>query len=326
MSLLFKGRDANARVDRGPWSQRLIGALVDHLRQMIGALGDLWRTPISSVLTITALGLSLSLPTSLFILYKNVAAVAEAWQESTEITLFLRKDLSEPLQQAYAHRLSLRPEIANVTFMTADEALAEFQDMADFGDALQYLEENPLPPTIVVVPSEDYRTPQAAKALLEKLEKDNEVDFGRMDLEWVKRLHGVLRLVGDAFAVVTLLLLVTVVLIVGNTIRLAVLAKREAIEVMKLVGATDSFIQRPFLYTGWWFGVIGAVIALMAVSLALYYLENALGELSGLYQTQLHIIGLDLQEAFGVLIIAVLLGLGGAWFSVRRHIAEIEPR
>lgn len=326
MSLLFKGRDDIGRVPRGPWPTRLGAWLVDHLRQMVGSLGELWRTPISSVLTMAALGLALSLPTALYVLYKNVAAVADAWQEATEITLFLRKDLSEPLQQAFAHRLSLQPEIAHVTYLSPAQALAEFQSMADFGEALQYLDQNPLPATVVVIPAEEHRTPEAAKALLEKLEQASEVSFGRMDLEWVKRLHGVLALVRDAFAAVTFLLLITVVLTVGNTIRLAILAKRDAIEVMKLVGATDGFIQRPFLYTGWWFGVIGAFIALVAVSSALYYLENALSALSGLYSSQLTIIGLDLAEAGGVLLIAIALGLSGAFISVRRHIADIEPR
>ncbi|MBQ1784040.1 MAG: permease-like cell division protein FtsX [Gammaproteobacteria bacterium] len=326
MSLLFKGSDEIGRVPRGPWPTRLGAWLVDHLRQMVGSLGELWRTPISSVLTMAALGLALSLPTALYVLYKNVAAVADAWQESTEITLFLRKDLSDPLQQAVAHRLSLQPEIAHVTYLSPAKALAEFQSMADFGEALQYLDQNPLPATVVVIPAEEHRTPEAAKALLEKLEQASEVSFGRMDLEWVKRLHGVLALVRDAFAAVTCLLLITVLLTVGNTIRLAILAKRDAIEVMKLVGATDGFIQRPFLYTGWWFGIIGAFIALVAVSSALYYLESALSALSGLYSSQLTIIGLDLAEAGGVILIAIALGLSGAFISVRRHIAEIEPR
>ncbi len=326
MSLLFSSRAYSSGANRGSLPQRAISWLVDHIRQMVGSLGELWRTPISSTLTMAALGLALSLPTALYVLHKNVAAVANAWQESTEITLFLRKDLSEPLQQAFAHRLSLNPDIAKVTYLNPAQALAEFQSLADFGEALQYLDDNPLPPTVVIIPAEEHRTPEAAKALLAQLEKANEVSFGRMDLEWVKRLHGVLAVVRDAFIAVTVLLLMTVVLTVGNTIRLSILAKRDAIEVMKLVGATDAFIQRPFLYTGWWFGVIGAFIALVAVTTALYYLKYALSALSGLYNSQLAIIGLDLTEAAGVLIVAVTLGLGGAFMSVRRHIADIEPR
>ena len=169
MSLLFSGRGDTARVDRGPLPQRITGWLVDHVRQMVGSLGELWRTPVSSTLTMAALGLALSLPTALYVLHKNVAAVANAWQESTEITLFLRKDLSEPLQQAFAHRLSLNPDIAKVTYLNPSQALAEFQSLADFGEALQYLDDNPLPPTVVIIPAEEHRTPEAAKALLVQL-------------------------------------------------------------------------------------------------------------------------------------------------------------
>ncbi len=297
----------------------------NHLRQATHSLGELWRTPLASVMTMAVLGLSLSLPSALYLVEKNSRAVSDSWQNAAEITLFLRKDLSTQLQQAFVHRIGLYEAVDSVVFISPDDALKEFESQSGFGNAVRYLDNNPLPPVVIVTPNAKHSSADAAKLLLQKLEQNREVSFGRLDIEWLKRLDGVLALMQDSVGGLAALLLISVLLIVGNTIRLAILNRRDEIEVMKLVGASDSFIQRPFLYTGLWYGLAGAFIAWVAVELLLWWLTGSIKTLSGLYQASFQLQGLNLAEALGLLVIASVLGLTGAFIAVKRHIDEIEP-
>jgi cell division transport system permease protein len=325
MSLLFKGRLEGALRKRTVWWRHPLSYAVDHLRQAVATLGELWRTPAASLMTMTVLGLSLSLPSALYLLHKNAQSVSGAWNNAAEITLFLRKDVSEHAQQNFVKRVGLYPEVADVSYVSSQQALQEFKVISGFGNALDYLDDNPLPPVVLVSPGDSHNSPERAKALLDKLEAENEVEMGKLDIAWLERLNSIVALLRDAFSALAILLMLSVILIVGNTIRLNILNRREEIEVMKLVGATDSFIQRPFLYTGLWYGVIGAFVAWIAIALILWWLEAAINRVSQLYQSDFHLVGLDLTEALFLLVLSAGLGLSGSWISVRRHISEIEP-
>lgn len=146
-----------------------------------------------------------------------------------------------------------------------------------------------------------------------------------MDLEWLQRLDAVVLLLQQAVVAIGLLLLSAVLLIVSNTIRLSIISKREEIEVMKLVGATDAFIQRPFLYTGFWFGVFGGLLAFLVTEVLLWWLRGAIADISDLYQSDFRLQAMSLQEFGGLILLAVLLGVIGSYLSVRRHLRAIEP-
>ncbi|GAA5218338.1 permease-like cell division protein FtsX [Corallincola platygyrae] len=326
MSLLFKDRpDANSLKPKLPLSGKIRAFFTNHLRHSVAALGDLWRTPIASLMTMAVLGLSLSLPAALYVLQKNAVAVSSAWQNAAEISLFLRQDLSPEVQRAFSHRIGLHPEVESVRLVSPEQGLDDFKVQSGFGDALAYLDRNPLPAVVVVLPTEENRGPREARALLDKLESAREVDMGKMDIDWLERLDAIIALIQDSFGALATLLLVSVVLIVGNTIRLAILSRKEEIEVMKLVGATDGFIQRPFLYAGLWYGIVGAMISWVAISLIIWWLTDAISYLSGLYQSSFQLMGINLAEALFLLFLSSFLGLCGAYISVKRHIALIEP-
>lgn len=325
MSLLFKGRLEGAQRSRTAWWRHPLAYAVDHVRQAIATLGELWRTPAASLMTMAVLGLSLSLPSALYLLHKNAQAVSGAWDNASEITLFLRKDISAHAQQNFVKRVGLYKEVADVTYISSQQALDEFKVISGFGNALDYLDENPLPAVVLVSPGKAHSKPDTAKALLQKLEAENEVEMGKLDIAWLERLNSIVALLRDAFSALAILLLMSVILIVGNTIRLNILNRRQEIEVMKLVGATDSFIQRPFLYTGLWYGIIGAFVAWIAIALILWWLEAAINRVSQLYQSDFHLVGLSFSEALLLLVLAACLGLAGSWISVKRHISEIEP-
>lgn len=304
---------------------RLISWPLRHMQQAVGSLGDLWRTPFTSVMTILVLGISLALPATLHLFVKNAKVITEQWNSASEITLFLKLSTSDSAARNLVKRIELFPEVDSVKFISADEALADFNVLSGFGDALSYLDKNPLPATILVTPTQRASQVQAAKELLEKLTGQREVDQGKLDLEWLTKLEAMAKLIEDIVIGVGLLLCLSVVLIVSNTIRLAILNQKDAIAVMKLVGATDLFIQRPFLYSGIWYGILGGLFSGISVAILGYYLSSAIGKLTHLYNSNFELQGLVFSEYLTLILFAVMLGLVGSYLSVRKHIREIEP-
>jgi len=304
---------------------KIMAYFVRHLQQAIGSLGDLWRTPFTSVMTVMVLGISLTLPATLHLFVKNAKSISQQWDSASEISLFLKLSVNDKTAKNLVQRIKLYPEVANVEYISAETALKEFKKLSGFGQALEYLSSNPLPATLLVTPTKRSSKTQAAGELLQKLENEREVEQGKLDLEWLTRLEAITQLIEDIVTGIAVLLCLSVVLIIGNTIRLAILNQRDAIAVMKLVGATDSFIQRPFLYSGVWYGVLGGLVAVICVALLAEYFTGALIGLTDLYQSDFQLSGLDFSEMLTLILSAVILGLAGSYISVRKHIRAIEP-
>lgn len=307
------------------FSARFADWVIRHVQQGVGSLGDLWRTPFTSVMTVLVLGISLTLPATLHLFVKNAKTVTEQWDSASEITLFLKLSVSEKSAKQLVQRLSLDPDVAKVKYISADQALKEFKVLSGFGDALEYLDDNPLPATVLVTPTQRASQAEAAGELLLKLEKERDVEQGKLDLEWLTRLQAMAELIEDIVIGLALLLCLSVVLIIGNTIRLSILNQKDAIAVMKLVGATDAFIQRPFLYAGIWYGILGGLVACFCVYVLATYLMFALQNLTLLYHSNFVLEGLTFSESLYLILCAVLLGFSGSYISVRKHIKSIEP-
>ncbi|MCL1093883.1 permease-like cell division protein FtsX [Shewanella kaireitica] len=308
-----------------PISGQIVMFFIRHIQHAMASLGELWRNPISSIMTMAVLGVSLSLPAALQVLVKNAETITQSWNSAAEISLFVDEGRSEKSIQSLITRLKVYPEVAEVNYINRDQALEEFQRLSGFGEALSYLDANPLPAVVMVTPSLKYSSPEGARELLRKLEQEAEVSFGRLDIEWLERLQAVVKLLERTVLAIAALLVLAVVLVIGNTIRLAIMNRRTEIEVMKLVGATEAFIQRPFLYTGIWFGIIGGVLAWIIINLLVWYLDSALAELLGLYGSQLHMESLTLTELGQLVLLASFLGWLGSYLSVRQHLRAIEP-
>lgn len=306
-------------------SSRITALFIRHMQQAVGSLGDLWRTPFTSVMTVLVLGISLALPATLHLFVKNAHNISKQWDSASEITLFLKLSVNDKKAKNLVQRIQLYPEVTKVKYISAEDALREFKILSGFGQALEYLDKNPLPATILVTPLKRFSQSEAAKDLLVKLEKEREVEQGKLDLEWLSKLEAMAQLIEDTVMGVALMLCLSVVLIIGNTIRLAILSQKEAIAVMKLVGATDSFIQRPFLYSGVWYGICGGILACMVVAILAQYLSIALTQLVALYNSNFVLQGLSFNECFILILLAVLLGLVGSYISVSHHIRTIEP-
>ena len=313
---------ADAGDRRASWLSRL---LEEHARVFFFSLGKLWNNPLGTLLTALVIGITLALPTGLHVLIGNVDRLSYSWEGAAQSSLFLKDSVSEERGRALAHEIESRPGVARTGYISRAQALEEFRKLSGFGDALDLLGENPLPAVITVTPLRK-QTREQVSALTDQLAHLAEVDRAKLDQKWLERLYAILSFLQRGVAVVAALLGIAVIVTVGNTIRLDIQARREEIIVMKLIGAPNSFIRRPFLYTGFWYGLSGSVVALLFVLVGLAALDAPVRNLAGLYDSDFAIVGpslLTILEMFGV---GVLLGWLGAYLTVTRNLGKIEPR
>jgi cell division transport system permease protein len=299
--------------------------LTRHVSTSIGSLGRLFRQPFASLMIVLVIAVTLAIPASLNLVVKNAQFVSSGWDNALDFSIYLRKDLSESDADGLAKLIQQRADVESVQLVTANDALAEFKVQSGFGEALDQLDENPLPHTLVVRPGAS-NTSQSLILLQEELGNLPEADLVQVDTEWVRRFHAILDMIKQAIVIGASLLGVAIIVIIGNTIRLDIQNRREEIEVTKLIGASNAFVRRPFLWSGFWYGLFGGLLALGLVQYGLFLLEQPAARLAGLYQSSISILSLDLRESLSILGIGVLLGLVGSWFAAARHMRRIEPR
>jgi cell division transport system permease protein len=276
-------------------------------------------------MTSAVIAIALALPAGLHLLLGNLKQLYGGWDETASISVFLRHDVSDRRAEELGRELEAWPQIARVVFIDREEALREFRERSGFAEALEALETNPLPPMLVVEPAVDRGEPTQAERLLGRLRQLQETDIAQLDLQWVQRLHAITDMARRAVLVLAALLALAVLLILGNTIRLEIQNRHAEIEISKLVGATDAFIRRPFLYSGLWYGLFGGAIAWLLVTLSLWSLAGPVGRLASLYDSTFELPVIHTQ-ALGILLCAgALLGLAGSWISVGRHLRAVEP-
>jgi len=296
-----------------------------HVTTATGSLGRLARQPFASLMIVLVIGITLALPAALNLVIKNAAAISGAWDDALDFSVFLDRQLSLNEAENLAQLIRQRADVEAVTLVSADDALLEFKQQSGFGDAMDQLSHNPLPHTLVVRPS-PANTSQSMILLREELANLPETDLVQVDTEWVQRFHAILDIVRQAIFIGAVLLAAAIVVIIGNTIRLDIQNRRDEIEVTKLIGATNAFVRRPFLWTGFWYGLLGGLLAIGLVQYGIYLLQPPVARLAGLYQGGADVLTFDLAEVGTIIGIGVGLGLVGSWFAAARHMRRIEPR
>lgn len=276
-------------------------------------------------MTVLAIGITLALPTLLYLLVENVENISRNWQGRAQISIFLKLDTTIESARDLQQDLFERPEIESSRLITAQQALDEFKNQSGFGAALDILSDNPLPASILLHLKRDHDHPDVIEKLVEETQANPEVDLAQWDMAWIKRLHVILKLVQRAVLMLAVLLVLAVVIIISNTIRLAIMNRRDEIEIMKLIGATGSFIRRPFLYGGVLQGLLGALCAGAIVSACIGLLENPVGELVMLYHGDFSTSGLNLRAFITLLLAGSGLGWLAARAAVGRYLEQIEP-
>ena len=299
--------------------------LIRHVQVFFYSLGQLWRTPWGTLMSVAVIAVSLTLPTALYLVLELTDEISGSWQSGAEVTLFLTPAVDDAAAQELADRLTVRPGILSVSYVSAAAALQEFRQKSGFGTALDLLDENPLPSLLRVQPKLEQSTPEQISRLLQQFEELAEVDTAEFDHAWVQRLHAMVA-IGQRLALIASLLLgAGVVLIIGNTIRLAIFNRRDEIEISKLIGATNAFIRRPFLYSGLQQGALGGLLALLLVYGSLGLLAPVADRLAGFYQSGFTLQVVGWVELLLLPIIGGALGFFGAWLAVGRHLRDIEP-
>jgi len=299
------------------------GSRIEQHKEAISySVSHLWLSPLSTWITLAAIAIALSLPASLYLLLKNMKSLTDDKREVPTVSLFLKQHVSEDLARDRAELLSELPEIDKVVVVPRDQALDDFRKITGFAETLETLDENPLPHVLVVTPHMNLMgdLDLDLERLSRKLYNYPEVDLVQMDIEWVQRLRGILSISERAILVISILLGLTVLLVVGNTIRLNIENRKEEIEVTKLVGGTSAYIRRPFLYGGVWYGLFGGVLSLVLVHIALLFLVAPVNELASLYGSSFTISGMGVKMTLYILLFSSLLGLIGAWLAVGKHL------
>lgn len=303
----------------------LQGWLTRHAQNALGALGTLTRNPVATALTVTVIGIALALPAALGVLVQSGRSLAGGWENARDFTVYLTPGVPLERAEAVAGEIRRRDGVESVRLITAEAAAAELGREPGFAAAMAALEKNPLPHTLVVRPAgtEDRDSLASLGAALGKLP---DVDVVKLDLEWVERLNALLDFLRRLGWVVGSLLVVTVIIVVGNTIRLDIQNRATEIEVAKLLGATDAFVRRPFLYLGLWYGILGGVVATLILLAGLGVLGGAVTRLAGLYGSGFQLVSAGGSGVLAVLCGGILAGWGGAWLAVSRHLAAIQPK
>ncbi|OOE68708.1 permease-like cell division protein FtsX [Salinivibrio kushneri] len=293
---------------------------------------DLFQRPMGNLLTLMVLAVALSLPATFYLLAKNVVAVSAQWHSPAELNVFLTPEQSSQQGEALAKQLGDWAAIDSIEYISPDQGMASLKQQRGFNQAVSLLDNNPLPAVLVVVPDvtradgEDAISLTArVEALSDKLSALAEVDEVRLDTDWLARLDAIKTLAITLAWLFSGLMLAAVVLLVGNTLRLQVLHHRARIQVMKMVGATDRFILRPYLYMGAWLGGLAAIVAWLLTGLNTWLMDGAVRQFAQLYDSPFTLSGLNWDESLLLLMGSILLGVLAALLATRRHLKEIEP-
>jgi cell division transport system permease protein len=290
----------------------------------LDALLRLVRQPVSSALTWLVIAISLTLPALFYLGLSSLQQQTAQWQEGGQITLYLRPTVSVADGERLTDELNARAEVLRAQYISADEAWASFRDTLNLSRSPLEADSNPLPASIVVIPLQ--QSSQQLEVLRILIDGLPEVEDVQLDLAWIERLNRFLELINRIVAGLAILLGIAVLLVVGNTIRLAIESRKAEIQVVKLLGATDAFIRRPFIYLGLWYGLVGGLAAWLLVSLVVWWLSGPLAAFLGTYGLSAAIAWLSPGESLLLLTAAILVAMLGARIALWRHLKDAEPQ
>lgn len=302
----------------------MMSAISQHVRLAQSALRRLFVSPVSGFLNVIVIGIALSLPAGMYVLLQNAQGMLAQASASPQISLFLTMDASTDDIALLRKQLAQNPAIDKAVFIARADALKNLAQSNGLSDVIAGLESNPLPDAFVISPKTTHA--KALDDLRNALQKLPHVDLAQLDSAWVYKLEAMLEFTRIMILILASLLSLALIAITFNTIRLQIMTQRDEIQVAKLIGATNSFVRRPFLYFSAMQGILGGITAWLIIALSLYLLKQPIATLSHLYASDFSLHPLTLGDSLTLLLFSLYLGLMGAWLSVARHLSEIEPR
>ena len=291
------------------------------------SLKKMMREPLQTIMTVAVIAIALALPSALYLAVENVQRLGDSFQSSAQITVYVEGGAKPQAIDNLQNELRAMPAVTSVTYISAKQALLEFKALSGFGSALRYLEDNPLPAVFLVQPvvSEPIDMVQTEKLLASIKELPN-VDDVQIDMQWLQRLHSLTEMGQKIVLALGATLGLGVLLVIGNTIRLAIQSRRDEIIVVKLVGGTNAYVRRPFLYNGVLLGLFGALLASIMLYSSLLWISSSIADLADLYQSHYRLAGLGILRFFLLMCLGGFFGLAGAWIAVSKHLKDIEPK
>lgn len=291
-------------------------------------LVDMLRQPLATFLTITVIAISLTLPSLCYLVWKNVHYAAAQWYPTPQITVYLDKKIDTATANSeggIVSQVQALDGVQEVSFISADNALSEFREWSGFSGALDMLSDNPLPALLIVSPKADAMSSDSLVKLRENIRQMQGVEDVKTDDSWFSRLSALTKLVGSVATTIAILMIVAVFLVIGNSVQLNIFSRRDTINIMKLIGATDGFIMRPFLYGGMLLGLFGALLSLIMSQALIWSLDSAVAETAKVFGTLFFINGLSWEESLLLLVVAAMIGWIAAWLATIRHLRQFTP-
>ena len=311
--------NANRSLAFSPWQKRLI----EHFRAALNGIGQLSRSPWASLLTFAVIGITLALPLALSVVLSNMQIASNGLYDSGQINLYLKSSTSQNQINDTMRIIQSNKTVASAKYISPQDGFKSLSKAIGFTDVMDSMQKNPLPGVITILPQknlEDWRITQ----LFTQLKQLPAVDSAQLDMQWLQRLHAILNIAHRIATLLTLVLAFAVILIIANTLRLTTQNHHDEILVTKLIGGTNQFIRRPFLYSGIIYGLAGAIFAWFLVDILLIALQPTINQLATSYGSVYHLRGLDLGNTFLLLVGGMLLGFIASYFSVNRYIRQIE--
>ena len=293
-----------------------------HVENLTGAVARVVDRPLGSLMTVLVIAIALVVPAGLRVMVDNARALSGTWEGAADFTVYLEMAVDDPAAEALTQQVGQRNDVERAELLSRSDALAEFRAYSGFGGALDLLDENPLPHALIVRPA---GTGADLDRLVAELDALEETALVQLDTEWLERLRAILDLARRVVDVTTVLLGLAVIVVIGNTIRLEIGNRREDIEIIKLVGGSDGYIRRPFLYLGLCYGLGAGILAALIIILGLGLVASPARALMELYGSDYRLAGLSLSDTAWLLGVGGFLGWAGAGIAVARHLREIEP-
>lgn len=317
----------NLRTRRADKRKTLRGGWREQWRYAwVNTLADMLRQPLATLLTVMVIAISLTLPSVCYLVYKNVSEAAIQWYPTPQLTVYLDKALDDAAAEQVIATLKQQEGVAKVNYLSREEALGEFRNWSGFGGALDMLEENPLPAVAILTPKLNFESSATLQTLRDRVAQQQGVDEVRMDDSWFARLAALTGLVGQVAGMIGLLMVVAVFLVIGNSVRLNIFSRRDTINVMKLIGATDGFILRPFLNGGALLGFCGALLSLILSQTMVWQLDGAVARVASVFGTTFTLHGLSWDEGLLLLLVATMSGWIAAWLATVQHLRRFTPQ
>jgi len=316
-----------ARQKQPSKSKALKGGWQEQWRYALrGTLSDMWRQPLATLLTVMVIAISLTLPSVCYMVWKNVNQAAEQWYPAPQLTVYLSKTLDDDAAENVVAQLKKEEGVDKVNYLSREEAMGEFRNWSGFGGAMDMLEQNPLPAVAIITPKLTFQNSDTMNNLSARVAKVQGVDEVKMDDSWFARLAALTGLVGQVAAMIGVLMIVAVFLVIGNSVRLSIFARRDTINVQKLIGATDGFILRPFLYGGALLGFAGALLSLILSEVLVFRLETVVTQVAAVFGTTFNLTGLAWDESLLLLLISAMIGWIAAWLATVQHLRRFTPQ